>query len=530
MNPPTRTLTSTAAQFPKILGKDQELGGVDPLAPAGDLGLTASREVIGRIPGIHAGRPRHGMDHDRRFFPENGAGAYVDHAHAELTGAECRSAFDLPAMMHALYAVARGAARAANENRRNKADWIRLYADNTDGHGNSHGAHCNFALARPAFDKLCQGRRLNHLLWVASCQVSSIIFTGSGKVGGENGSPPCAYQICARADFYECLASLETTFCRPLVNLRDEPHADPSRSARLHVIFFDAALHHHQLVLAAGMMQLVLAMLETGDIHHPSLLFEEPLAALHAFSRAPDLTARGRTLDGRRLTALEHQSELWQRCAAFVDRGLADGIVPDPRRLLDLWAETLQDLAARNWPRLERRLGWVAKRKLIDRLAATRGLRPDGAEARVLDHMYADLESGLYFQLERLGEVDRLTDDAGILQARREPPADTRAYLRAHCLRALARAGDAVQVCAVNWDRILFRRRGINTAWFEIALPDPSAGRPEAGDLSGLGPDEILTAAGARRVPPRHREPERVTPLQHKSPDLKLLERPHKAL
>ena len=152
---------------------------------------------------------------------------------------------------------------------------IQVQINNSDGLSNSYGGHFNCLITRAARADIF-ARKLHYLLFLATFQVSSIVITGQGKVGSENGAPPVAYQLSQRADFFETLCAEQTTYHRPIVNARDEAlcgraaaqHRDDL--ARLHCIFFDTTLCHVATLLRVGMMQIVLAMIESGQVEsHP---------------------------------------------------------------------------------------------------------------------------------------------------------------------------------------------------------------------------------------------------------------------
>ncbi len=164
--------------------------------------------------------PTHPQDSCRKFTPCGGS-VYSDHSHAEFCLPEIRSAQDYVKYFHAQLRNAAVAQAAANEKLRGLGQRLQVMANNSDGRGASYGAHTNFLIPRAAFDDIVS-RKIHYLLFLASYQVSSIIFTGQGKVGGEASEPDVEYQITQRGDFMRCVCGTQTTWNRPLVNLRDE--------------------------------------------------------------------------------------------------------------------------------------------------------------------------------------------------------------------------------------------------------------------------------------------------------------------
>jgi hypothetical protein len=486
---------------PKICGFDVELANVDPARR--DKGTHAAwallRALAHQENGIAAGpRANRAQDAGRVFLPSSGSSPYVDLCHLELAGAEVRGAWDFCALFHSLLELAREAAQTVNA-RRDEDQWIRVHANNADGHGASWGGHCSFLINRRTSDRLFL-HRAHELAWLASAQVSSIIFAGAGKVGSENGAPAVGFQLSQRADFFECLVAEWTTFRRPLVNSRMEPLASGDLLARLHCIFHDTCLSHTAIILRVGFMQLILAMLEAGYLNASlmtSMTFEDPVPAVRTFSHDPTLAAKARLLTGQELTALEHQYLLLDHVGRFVESGGADGIVPRAGELVTLWENILENLACQNWDYLARRLDWVAKHQLISNAAAGRNLGWEAPELKVLDHAWSDLEEGLYFDLERAGALERMVSPEAVARFRSSPPEDTRAYARTCLLRRFDR-----KIRYIDWDYITVRHRGSD---WNIPLPDPAEGtRADLGGVEVLDDDELLVFFGAHPAPPAY--------------------------
>ncbi len=446
----------------------REFGGIpaDAHAAHGPRGYSGAGLV--QVP---AGDPQ---DRDRRFL-RNGGCAYIDLDHLELCIPEVRSAADHVAAMRAMLHLARAAQRRANA-RLPDGQRVRVLLGNSDGLGHSWGSHLNILVTREAWRDLCE-RRLHYTAYLASYFASSILVSGQGKVGAENGQPTAEFQLSQRADFFETLLGTQTTYNRPLVNTRDESHCGDEPLARLHVIFHDHTLCPYATWLKVGVLQMVLAVVE-ARAPRPSLCLENPLEALAIWSRDPELGARVRCVDGRLVSALDHQQQLLADARSVHEAGFLD-TVPGADTLLDAWADTLTRLRDRDFDTLSGRLDWVLKHRLLDRARQHRGLDWAAPQLKHLDLLYASLDAdeGLYFAAEREGLVEAVVSPARIAHFESEPPDDTRAWLRAQLLRV----ADDVQ--AVDWGYVTLRIADADgrLASVRVALEDPRRGtRSEA--------------------------------------------------
>ncbi len=423
------------------------------------------------------------QDWGRRFLPSNGGCIYIDLAHLELAMPEVLSAYDHVAMWHAMLRIAQRAYRAAN-GRMPQGRRIEAQVNNTDGHV-SWGGHLNIAITRRAWDNIFD-RRLHYLTFLASFQVSSIVYTGQGKVGSHR-DPESGFQLSQRADFFETICAPQTTYRRPIVNSRDEalcgsragraaggPGGRPE-VARLHVIFFDSILAHTACVLRTGVMQIITAMIEAERVNS-ALILESPLDALRTWSRDCTLSRCARTVSGKRLTAVQLQFLFLEEARRFAREGGLSAVVPRHDEILDLWEEILVKLEQYDLTALSSRLDWALKRTLLERVVdQNRGLGWDAPQLQYLDQLYGSLdpESGLYWSCEASGAVTPLVSDERIRFFETHPPEDTRAWTRAMLLR---RGGDAA-VRSVNWDHVtleLSSSRG-SMRRLRVPLDDPYA-------------------------------------------------------
>jgi proteasome accessory factor PafA2 len=374
----------------------------------------------------------------------NGARYYVDHAHPEYSTPECSDALELVCADKAgerILARSMLAARRLTE----PGQEIVVYKNNSDGKGNSYGTHENYLVDR-AVPFAALVRTL--LPWFVSRQV----FTGAGKVGSENGAAAVDYQISQRADFFEEEVGLETTLKRPIVNTRDEPHADPQLYRRLHVIAGDANLCEVATFLKVGTTAIVLAMIEDGFIAK-DLSIIGPVTAMRTVSHDPTCRATVELLDGGRLTAIELQWEFLRLAQKYADETGLDACGGDDvgGRVLARWEGALGDLE-RDPMLLDGQLDWVTKRSLLGAYIDRDGLEWSDPKLSLLDLQYHDVrpDRSLYERLVRAGKVERLVTEEEVHTAMTVPPSTTRAYFRGGCL---ARWPDSV--VAANWDSLI---------------------------------------------------------------------------
>jgi len=374
----------------------------------------------------------------------NGARYYVDHAHPEYSTPECSNPLQLVCHDRAGELVLARSMEAAR-HLLPPGEEIVVYKNNSDGKGNSYGTHENYLVDRATpFARIVQ-RLTPHL-------VTRQVYTGAGKVGQENTDTPgpARFQLSQRADFFEEEVGLETTLKRPIVNTRDEPHADPQKYRRLHVIVGDANLAEVATFLKVGTTAIVLAMIEDEFDAGRDLTLANPVSAIRAVSHDPDLQARVELAGGERLSALELQWELFTLARKYAeDRGV--GVLGDVQvgaMVLDRWEQVLIGLES-DPASLSSQLDWVAKRRLIEAYRERHGLEWGDQRLAALDLQYHDVRpaKSLFAKLQ----MERLVGEAEVEAAVSEPPATTRAYFRGRCLSRFASS-----VVAANWDSIVF--------------------------------------------------------------------------
>ncbi|MFQ5655900.1 MAG: proteasome accessory factor PafA2 family protein, partial [Planctomycetota bacterium] len=301
------------------------------------------------------------QDWGRKFLASNGGCFYIDLSHLEVCLPEVTSAFDHVACWHAMLLIARQALEDANALLP-RGETIKVLVNNSDGKGSSYGSHLNFLLTRQGWENIFH-RKLHHMLFLASHLTSSIVYSGSGKVGSEDGAPPVDYQLSQRADFFRSLCAPQTTYDRPIVNSRDESLADHETMARLHVIFFDSTLCHVASLLKVGVTQIIVAMIEQEFVD-PRLILDDPLEALLLWSHDVDLRATARLTTGEQYRAVDVQWAFHELARRFVDEGGAEGVVPRAAEILSIWEETLRRLDS-DVDSLASHVDWVLKRSIL---------------------------------------------------------------------------------------------------------------------------------------------------------------------
>jgi proteasome accessory factor A len=278
--------------------------------------------------------------------------------------------------------------------------------------------------------------------------VTRQIFTGAGKVGSENDRPRVPFQITQRADFFEEEVGLETTLKRPIINTRDEPHGDPSKYRRLHVILGDANLSEVQIFLKVGTTALMLAALEDGAIPD-SLDLADPVESCWRVSHDVDLNRPLELDGGGTATALELQGRFLEWLSKYVEKELDE---PVWTQLVEEWERTLNALES-DVASLSDTLDWVAKKQVFDRFVERDGVEWDDAKLRAFDLQYHDVSpvKGLYNRMAASGRFRRLFTDEEILAATSYPPERTRAFFRGRCVDLFRDS-----VVAANWDSLVF--------------------------------------------------------------------------
>jgi proteasome accessory factor A len=375
----------------------------------------------------------------------NGARLYVDHAHPEYSTPECTTPRDVVLWDKAGERVMAEAARRAALTAPQTP--VQLYKNNTDNKGASYGTHENYLMPRAvAFADIV--RNLTPFF------VSRQVVCGAGRVGTGQDGRGTGFQLSQRADFFEVEVGLETTLKRPIINTRDEPHADPEKWRRLHVIIGDANLAEVATFLKLGTTSLVLTMIENGWFAEVGrdLWVDNPVPSLRAVSHDPSLTYLLQLRDGRKMTAVQLQMEFLDLARKYVDDRLGSDADDQTREVLSRWESVLVRLES-DPTTCARELDWVAKLGLLEGYRTRDALDWDSPRLALVDLQYSDVrdDRGLYNRLVARDRVERLVTEAEVAEAVTRPPADTRAYFRGRCVRQYGEA-----VVAASWDSVIF--------------------------------------------------------------------------
>jgi proteasome accessory factor A len=381
-------------------------------------------------------------------FLRNGARLYLDvGSHPEYATPECDDIIDLVTHDRAGERILEGLmvdaqARLAEDGIDGD---IYLFKNNTDSAGNSYGCHENYLVGRGG-----EFTRLADVL--IPFLVSRQIIAGAGKVQMAPRGP--VYSVSQRAEHIWEGVSSATTRSRPIINTRDEPHADAERFRRLHVIVGDSNMSETTTMLKVATTDLVLRMVEAG-VTMRDLTLDNPIRAIREISHDMSGRRKVQLANGRELSALEIQAEYFGKAAEFVDRhGLH---TPTIDRTMDLWERTLKAVESEDLSIVEREIDWIIKYRLLDRYRTTHGLSWADPRIAQLDLAYHDIrrDRGIFYLLERNGAVARVTRDLDVFAAKSVPPQTTRARLRGDFIRKAQE-----------------RRRDFTVDWVHLKLND----------------------------------------------------------
>ncbi|MGA0064452.1 MAG: Pup--protein ligase [Ilumatobacteraceae bacterium] len=380
-------------------------------------------------------------------FLENGARLYLDvGSHPEYATGECDSILQCVVHDRAGERILAGLAHNAEARLRDEGvrGTIYLFKNNTDSAGNSYGCHENYLTTRTD-DTSHYGRSLIPFL------VTRQIFTGAGHVLQTARGP--IYTLSQRAEHIWEGVSSATTRSRPIINTRDEPHADSERFRRLHVIVGDSNMSEYTNFLKIGSTACLLRMIEDPSVLLRDMTLENPIRAIRDISH--DITCRRkvRLASGRELSALDVQREFLDRALKYADTA---GFPPEEERALEMWEHCVSTIE--NDPlKLDREVDWVIKHKLVEGFRERHHLALDDARVQLLDLQYHDIdtERGVFNRLEQRGAVTRLSQESDVIRAMDEPPQTTRARLR----------GEFIRVAKL-------KRRDFTVDWVHLKLND----------------------------------------------------------
>jgi Pup amidohydrolase len=471
-----------ASAHPSLLTDDPEA----PAQPGPVAGTAAAPEHIERPESEEYDDPS-----AANCILTNGARLYVDHAHPEYSSPEVTNPRDAVlwdvAGERVMLAATRRLAQVPGSE-------VVLYKNNVDGKGASYGTHENYLVDRGlGFATIVE--------LLTPFLVTRQVFAGSGRVGLGQSGEEAGFQLSQRADYMEAEVGLETTLRRPIVNTRDEPHADRTRWRRLHLILGDANHLEVATYLKLGTTSLVLWVAEhldeLADAGVPAraelaaLRLADPVGDVRRVSRDLDLSVPLALADGTTATALEVQS----RYADVVARALAVlGSDEESDAVVDRWRSVVRRLGV-DPGTCAREVEWVAKLRLLDRLRRRDGLAWDHPRLHALDLQWSDVrpERGVYQRLLAAGAVERLVDEEAVARAVHHPPEDTRAWFRGEVME---RYPD--EISAASWDSVIFDVAGAASLQ-RVPMLDPLRGTAaNVGALLDASPDAAALLDGLR--------------------------------
>tara|TARA_B100000683_G_scaffold157958_1_gene152455 strand:+ start:2663 stop:4021 length:1359 start_codon:yes stop_codon:yes gene_type:complete len=373
-------------------------------------------------------------------FLANGARLYLDvGSHPEYATPECDSVRELVVHDKAGERILEQLLTSAEQRLGDEGVHgdVYLFKNNTDSAGNSYGCHENY----------CTSRRDDFSSYtevLIPFLVSRQIYAGAGKV--LQTARGARYCVSQRAEHIWEGVSSATTRSRPIINTRDEPHADAERYRRLHVIVGDSNMSEYTTFLKVGACSLMLRMLEEPQVVLRDMTLENPIRAIREISHDMTCTRRVRLANGREISALDIQSEYLNRALRFAEH---HDLTDEEQLALDMWEYTLSHLED-DPLKLDRELDWVIKYKLIEAYRERHDLALSDARVALVDLQYHDVnrERGVFYRMQRKGMVDRIVTDEEISHAVEHPPQTTRARLRGEFIK---RAKERKRDYTVDW-------------------------------------------------------------------------------
>ncbi len=397
-------------------------------------------------------------------FLENGARLYLDvGSHPEYATPECDSVAQLVVHDKAGERILEGLVRSAEQRLREEGirGEVFLFKNNTDSAGNSYGCHENYLVERDGdFTKFTDV--------LIPFLVTRQVYAGAGKV--LQTARGAMYCISQRAEHIWEGVSSATTRSRPIINTRDEPHADAERFRRLHVIVGDSNMSEYTTFLKVGTASIMLRMLEEDSSPWRDLSLENPIRAIREISHDMTCRRRVRLANGRELSAVELQSEYLNRALRFAKR---HGLSPLENQALEMWEHVMTHLE--NDPlKLNTEIDWVVKYHLIEAYRERDDLPLTHPRVALVDLAYHDVtrSRSLYYVLERRGLVDRIVEDSEIEEAMTVAPQTTRARLRGAFIK---RAKERKRDYTVDWVHLKLNDQAQRT----VLCKDPFKARDE---------------------------------------------------
>lgn len=414
----------------------------------------------------------------------NGARFYVDHAHPEYSSPEVTNPWDAALWDSAGDRIIELSARYASTL---TGELITVYKNNTDGKGVSYGTHENYQVKREV-------PFTSFIKYLTPFFVTRCIYAGAGRVGlGQEGEVP-GFQISQRADFFEAEVGLETTLRRPIINTRDEPHADPDEFRRLHVIIGDANISQRATYLKMGTTALVLSMIEDEFLELDFELYDA-VTSMHLVSHDIELKTKQRLRNGDEMSALDIQKHYHQSAVRYLEHiGNTDPMTSD---VVAHWGRILNSLETDPMS-LVNEVDWITKLSVMNGYRERDHMHWNDSRLAAIDIQYADLrpDKGLGRVLQQKGKLDVLFSEQDINWAIANAPIDTRAYFRGNCV-----AKFETEVAAASWDSVIFDI-GEHTTLKRVTLPDARGGTKE--QTESLFADTTSAKELLARITPAH--------------------------
>lgn len=397
-------------------------------------------------------------------FLENGSRLYLDvGSHPEYATAECDSIYDVVVQDKAGERILENLVSSAEERLREEGirGTIYLFKNNTDSAGNSYGCHENYLTSRDDDASLHNSILIQFL-------VSRMIFTGAGKIVQTARGP--MYSMTQRADHIWETMSSATTRSRPIINTRDEPHADAERYRRLHVIVGDSNMSEYSNFLKVGSTACLLRMMEDPKCELRDMTLENPIRAIRDFSHDTTCRKTVHLASGREVSALDIQREYLNAALKYAE---THGFQANEQKALEMWKYCVEAIEVDPF-RLDREVDWVIKHKLIDSYCSKNGLELGDPKAQLIDLQYHDVvrTRGLFYKMQDRDLVERMCSDADIVEAMDVPPQTTRARLRGEFIRV---AKEKKRDYTVDWVHLKLNDQAQRT----VLCKDPLKSRDE---------------------------------------------------
>jgi proteasome accessory factor A len=360
-------------------------------------------------------------------FLENGARLYLDvGSHPEYATPECDTVGDLVIHDKAGERTLEGLVIEAEQRLRQEGirGVVYLFKNNTDSAGNSYGCHENYLTSRRD--------DFGHFSEVLiPFFVTRQIYAGAGKV--LQTSRGAVFCLAQRAEHIWEGVSSATTRSRPIINTRDEPHADAEKYRRLHVIVGDSNMSEYTTFLKIGTTSILLRMLEDPKVVLRDMTLENPIRAIREISHDITCTRRVKLANGREASALDIQFEYLTRAERYAK---THDLHPHEAQAMKMWKHCLEGLEKDPFS-LDRECDWVIKHNLVEKYRAKYDMPLGHPRIALLDLQYHDVSRtrGVFYKLQNANAVERMVEDADIENARENPPQTTRAKLRGDFIR-----------------------------------------------------------------------------------------------